>query len=68
MRVDVRYNTLGKYNMFGNLITQQWARDALPVIVAHAKLGKVIYLPSETVSVASRRGFQVFHSSSPFAQ
>lgn len=42
MRVDVRYNTLGKYNMFGNLITQQWARDALPVIVAHAKLGKVI--------------------------
>ena len=42
MRVDVRYNTPGKYNMFGNLITQQWARDALPVIVAYAKLGEVI--------------------------
>ena len=42
MRVDVRGNTQGKYNMFGDLTTQQWARDALPVIVAHAKLGKVI--------------------------
>ena len=42
MRVDVRDNTQGKYNMFGDLTTQQWARDALPVIVAHAKLGKVI--------------------------
>ena len=42
MLVDVRYNTPGKYNMFGNLITQQWARDALPVIVEHAKVGKVI--------------------------
>ena len=42
MLVDVRYNTLGKYNMFGNLITQQWARDALPVIVERAKVGEVI--------------------------
>ena len=42
MLVDVRYNTPGKYNMFGNLITQQWARDALPVIVEQAKVGKVI--------------------------
>ena len=42
MPVDVRYNTLGRYNMFGDRITQQWARDALPVIVECAKIGKVI--------------------------
>ena len=42
MPVDVRYNTRGRYNMFGDLTTQQWARDALPVIVERAKVCDVI--------------------------
>ena len=42
MPVDVRYNTRGKYNMFGDLITQQWARDALPVIIERAQVPDVI--------------------------
>jgi hypothetical protein len=28
--------------MFGDLITQKWARDALPVIIEHAKADKII--------------------------
>ena len=42
MPVDVRYNTRGRYNMFGDRITQQWARDALPVIVERAQVPEVI--------------------------
>ena len=42
MPVDVRYNTLGKYNMFGNLTTQRWAREALPIIVEYANIRSVI--------------------------
>ena len=42
MPVDVRYNTRGRYNMFGDLTTQQWARDALPVIVERAQVPDVI--------------------------
>ena len=42
MPVDVRYNSRGRYNMFGDRITQQWARDALPVIVERAKVCDVI--------------------------
>ena len=42
MRVDVRYNSRGRYNMFGDRTTQQWARDALPVIVERAQVPDVI--------------------------
>ena len=42
MPVDVRYNSPGRYNMFGDRITQQWARDALPVIVERAQVPDVI--------------------------
>ena len=42
MRVDVTRNTPGPHNIFGNLITQKWARDALPVIVKRAKDSEII--------------------------
>ena len=42
MRVDVRYNSRGRYNMFGDRTTQQWARDTLPVIVERAQVPEVI--------------------------
>ena len=42
MREDVTKNSPGRRNMFGDLITQKWARDALPVIIEHTKVDKVI--------------------------
>ena len=42
MTVDVTKNTPGAHNIFGDLITQKWARDALPIIIAHAKDKKII--------------------------
>lgn len=42
MRVDVTKNSPGDRNMFGDLTTQKWARDALPVIIEHAKAREII--------------------------
>lgn len=42
MIVDVTKNTPGRHNIFGDLITQKWARDALPIIIARAKDHKII--------------------------
>ena len=42
MRVDVTKNSLADQDMFGDLTTQKWARDALPVIIERAKARKII--------------------------
>ena len=42
MRVDLTKNSPWKQNMFGDLTTQKWARDALPVIIERAKACEII--------------------------
>ena len=42
MQKDVTKNTPGKYDMFGDLTTQKWAYDALPVLIGQAKTSEII--------------------------
>lgn len=54
-------NTQGKRNMFGNLQTQKWAQEALPLLVKHVHEHKTISF-KELAAYFNRKAFQIFGS------
>lgn len=53
-------NTKGKRNMFGNLKTQSWAREAFPILVNRAQKKQIITFRELAKDHFGVRGYQIF--------